>query len=152
MIVLCMTLASDPLLAYVFGAFCHSSALVCRVVEQDIADILLDAWHSSAPEGADVNLSHHSACAKALIDAADQQELNDLEAAFVRVEAEYDEQTLGDVADRILIYAVQKGWGAACKVTLPFIAPTADEILQIFNVLDCHPRLHSTVCWLCSCV
>eukprot|EP00892_Ulva_mutabilis_P011732 jgi/Ulvmu1/8931/UM005_0022.1 len=93
-----------------------------EVVEQDIADILLDAWHSSAPEGADVNLSHHSACAKALIDAADQQEINDLEAAFVRVEAEYDEQTLGDVADRILIYAVQKGWGAACKLCVKFKA------------------------------
>jgi len=88
------------------------------VVEQDIADILLDAWHSSAPEGADVSLSHHAVYAQALIDAADQQALNELEAAFDRVEKEYDEQTLGDVADRILIYAVQKGWGAACKVML----------------------------------
>lgn len=90
--------------------------MVCRVVEQDIADILLDAWHSSAPEGADVSLSHHAVCAKALIDAADQQEINELENSFIRVEAEYDEQTLADVADRIFMYAVQKGWGAACKV------------------------------------
>lgn len=93
--------------------------VLCRVVEQDIADILLDAWQARTTDGGDISQSAHTATAKQLIDSADQQDFGLLEKAFVSVQDEHDEHTLGDIADRILIYTVQKGWGAACKVCLP---------------------------------
>ena len=93
--------------------------VLCRVVEQDIADILLDAWQARATDGGDISQSHHTATAKHLIDSADQQDFGLLERAFASVQDEHDEHTLGDVADRILIYTVQKGWGAAAKVYFP---------------------------------
>jgi hypothetical protein len=97
---------------------CSRSPVLCfrRVVEQDIADILLDAWQARAAEGVDISQSSHAATAKEIIDAADQQEFATLEKSFMKIQEEHDEHSLGDVADRILIYSVQKGWGAACKV------------------------------------
>lgn len=93
---------------------------LCRVVEQDIADILLDAWQARTDAG-DSSQSTHAAAAKQLIDSADQQDFGMLEKALVSVQDDHDEHTLGDVADRILIYTVQKGWGAACKVRQPHV-------------------------------
>lgn len=80
---------------------------------------MLDAWQARATDSGDISQSAHLATAKQLIDSADQQDFGLLEKAFATVQNEHDEHTLGDVADRILIYTVQKGWGAACKVCLP---------------------------------
>lgn len=92
---------------------------MCRVVEADLVDILQDAWAAIAPEN-DTQEVDHEAIAAQVIDAADSQDQHSLEAGFKRVQATYDDHTLGEISDRILIYTVQKGWVGACDVRLPY--------------------------------
>ena len=84
------------------------------MVEQDVADILHDAW-AAAPDAEPINLDHDAVAAQ-VMDAADVQDADALRAALQLVQSSYDETTLGDIADRVLIYTVQKGWSGACKV------------------------------------
>ena len=89
----------------------------CRVVEQDLVEILHESWAAICPEeDAQALAIDHDGLAAQVIDAADAQDANALEAAFKVVQAKYDDQTLGEITDRILIYTVQKGWAGACKV------------------------------------
>ena len=90
----------------------------CRVVEADLADILHEAWAAIVPETDPqaAEIVDHDVVAAQVIDAADAQDVAALEAAFRLVQSTYDDQTLGDISDRVLIYTVQKGWSGACKV------------------------------------
>lgn len=104
---------------------------MCRVVEADLVDILQDAWAAIAPEN-DTQEVDHEAIAAQVIDAADSQDQHSLEAGFKRVQATYDDHTLGEISDRILIYTVQKGWVGACDVRLPY-PPAVD----VFTAVAC---------------
>ena len=86
-----------------------------RVVEQDLAEILHDAWAAIGPENNTLHVDHDGIAAQ-VIDAADAQDTYALEVGFERIRTTYDEHTLGEITDRILIYTVQKGWAGACKV------------------------------------
>jgi hypothetical protein len=100
----------------------HSRAPFCRVVEQDLQEILHEAWAAIVPEN-DTQEIDHDGIAAQTIDAADAQDTAALEAAFIRVQSTYDDHTLGEITDRVLIYTVQKGWAGACKVCTPASCP-----------------------------
>ena len=101
-----------------------------RMVEQDVADILHDAW-AAAPDAEPINLDHDAVAAQ-VMDAADVQDADALRAALQLVQSSYDETTLGDIADRVLIYTVQKGWSGACKVRAR--PPQRHSALPCYNV------------------
>lgn len=61
-------------------------------------------------------LPDHQFTARSIVEATEAQDHAALEVAFKATRDAYDEGTLGEVADRVLIYSVQKGWAASCKV------------------------------------
>jgi hypothetical protein len=88
---------------------------LCSVVEQDLAEILHDSWAQIGHDNDAIAIDHDGIAAQ-VINAADAQDVAALEASFKRVQTTYCNETLGEIADRILIYTVQKGWAGACKV------------------------------------